>query len=301
MRRRGPPGTPLGRGHRAADRAQQHGTFEDFVRIERHVMDSLSLHNRFLSDALPRIRQDPRVAGVAVAGSIAKGRPDVYSDVDLIVVIDDEAFDRVMEERLELIGSWAALVAGFTGEHVGEPRLIITLVGPPLLHVDFKFVRASDFAERIEDPDVLWDRDGSLAASLAEHPPADSSLDLQWIEDRFWVWVHYGATKLGRGELFEVIGFLSYLREAVLGPLAARRVGASPRGVRHLESIAPDEARALQATLCGYDRIDAGRALLACVDLYRQWLDNAAAGLVPRRHAEKLAVQYLHDVIAQVS
>lgn len=28
----------------------------------------------------------------------------------------------------------------------------ITLVGPPLLHVDFKFVRACDFAERTEDP-----------------------------------------------------------------------------------------------------------------------------------------------------
>ncbi|MER7057532.1 MULTISPECIES: hypothetical protein [unclassified Streptomyces] len=33
--------------------------------------------------------------------------------------------------------------------------------------------------------------------------------DLQWIEDRFWIWVHYGATKLGRGELFEVNGFLA--------------------------------------------------------------------------------------------
>ncbi|MDF2704411.1 MAG: hypothetical protein K0R62_63, partial [Nonomuraea muscovyensis] len=28
-------------------------------------MDALSLHDRFLTDALPRIQQDPRVAGVA--------------------------------------------------------------------------------------------------------------------------------------------------------------------------------------------------------------------------------------------
>lgn len=264
-------------------------------------MDALSLHSRFLSDALPRIQQDSRVAGVAVAGSLAGGHPDIYSDVDLIVVIDDEAFGSVMKERLALIGSWAALVAGFTGEHVGEPRLIITLVGPPLLHVDFKFVRASEFAERVEDPDILWDRDGDLAGSLAEHPLAAPQLDLQWIEDRFWIWVHYGATKLGRGELFEVIGFLSYLREAVLGPLAAQRVGASPRGVRHLESIAPDEARDLRRTLCGYDRHDAGQALLASVEIYRQWLDDTEAAIERRRHAEKLAVQYLHDVIDPAS
>jgi predicted nucleotidyltransferase len=264
-------------------------------------MSAFALHSRFLGDVLPRIQQDARVAGVAIGGSIAGGHPDVYSDVDLIVVIDDEAFDSVMRERLTLIGSWAELVAAFTGEHVGEPRLIITLVGPPLLHVDFKFVRASDFAERAEEPKILWDRDGGLAHSVAGHPPTIPSLDLQWIEDRFWVWVHYGATKLGRGELFEVIGFLSYLREAVLGPLAARRLGAPPRGVRHLESIAPQEARDLQTTLCGYNRHDAGQALLAGIALYRRWLDDTGAVIERRRRAEELAVKYLHDVIDQAS
>ncbi|MFH9733871.1 nucleotidyltransferase domain-containing protein [Streptomyces sp. NPDC017260] len=264
-------------------------------------MDVPALHSRFLGDVLPRIQQDTRVTGVALAGSLAGGYSDVYSDVDLIVVIDDEAFDSVMKERLTLIGSWTVLVAGFTGEHVGEPRLIVTLVGPPLLHVDFKFVRATDFAERLEDPDILWDRDGGLADSLAEHPLTASVPDLQWIEDRFWIWVHYGATKLGRGELFEVIGFLGYLREAVLGPLAAGRAGATPRGVRHLESSAPDEARDLRTTLCGYDRHDAGRALLASVKLYRRWLDDTDATIERRRHAERLAVRYLHDVIDQAS
>ncbi|MFD5450569.1 nucleotidyltransferase domain-containing protein [Streptomyces sp. NPDC003470] len=259
-------------------------------------MDVPSLHSQFLGDVLPRIRQDARVAGVAITGSFAEGRPDVYSDLDLILVVDDEAYDMVMGERLVLIGSWAPLVAGFTGEHVGEPRLIITLVGPPLLHVDFKFVRASDFAERTEDPEILWDRDGLLAGALAQQPPVTPAFDLQWIEDRFWIWVHYGATKLGRGELFETISFLTYLRETVLGPLAAYRRGAIPRGVRHLETIAPEEARDLRATLCGYDRHEAGRALLATVDLYRRWSDAAGAIVERRHHAEKLAMQYLHDV-----
>lgn len=262
-------------------------------------MDVPSLHSQFLNDALPRIQQDARVAGVAITGSLAEGRPDVYSDVDLILVIDDEAYDAVMRERLALIGSWASLVAGFTGEHVGEPRLIITLVGPPLLHVDFKFVRACDFAERTQDPKILWDRDGLLAGALAQQPPIAPAFDLQWIEDRFWIWMHYGATKLGRGELFETISFLTYLRETVLGPLAARRVGAIPRGVRHLETTAPEDAHILKATLCGYDRHDAARALLATADLYRRWSDDAGAIVERRRHAEKVAMQYLHDVIDQ--
>ncbi|MDQ2587943.1 nucleotidyltransferase domain-containing protein [Saccharothrix yanglingensis] len=264
-------------------------------------MDVPSPHSRFLDDLLPRMQRNPTIAGVAVAGSLAGGRPDTYSDVDLIVVVDDEAFDAVMEERLALIGSWTTLVAGFTGEHVGEPRLIITLVGPPLLHVDFKFVRTAQFAERIEDPHILWDRSGDLSRCLADRPPVAPSWDLQWIEDRFWVWVHYGATKLGRGELFEAIGFLGHLREAVLGPLIARRAGAPVRGVRHLEFIAPDEARDLERTLCGYDRHDAGRALLACVELYRRWRDETDATIERHHQAEKLALEYLNDILKQTS
>ncbi|PJN29052.1 nucleotidyltransferase domain-containing protein [Kitasatospora sp. CB02891] len=265
-------------------------------------MDIPTLHGNFLDEALPRVRQDGRFAGVALTGSIAAGDCDEYADVDLVLAVDDAAYDAVMRERLALIGSWTSLVAGFTGEHVGEPRLIVTLVGPPLLHVDFKFVRASDFAERTADPEILWDRDGLLAESLAERPLAAAEFDLQWIEDRFWVWVHYGATKLGRGELFETIGFLSHLRDTVLGPLAARRAGADPRGVRRLETVAPEAAHALRATLCGYDHREAGQAILAAAELYRRWSEEVGGTTVERRHrAEKLALQYLHEVIEEVS
>jgi hypothetical protein len=159
--------------------------------------------------------------------------------------------------------------------------------------VDFKFVSASSFAERDAEPVILWDRDGSLAHRSHNPPPAP--LDLQWIEDRFWVWVHYGATKLGRGELFEVINFLNYLREAVLAPLITNRIGAPARGVRHLEALAPDEATALRATVCGCDQNEAGQALLATVELYRRWLDHTT---IDRRHdAERYAVEYLRRVV----
>ncbi|WP_432845398.1 nucleotidyltransferase domain-containing protein [Amycolatopsis sp. CA-161197] len=250
-------------------------------------------HREFLDDVLPKIRRDPRVAGVAVGGSIAHGEPDEYSDVDIVVVVDDAAFEAVLGERFALIGSWADLVAAFTGEHVGEPRLVISLTGPRLLHVDFKFVRVADFGERTSDPKILWERDGALTQALAAAPLAKEPLDEQWLEDRFWVWVHYAATKLGRGELFDVLGFLAFLRETVLGPLIAVRAGLAPRGVRRLEFVAPDAARELQATVCGYDAKEAASAVLASVELYRRW-----RGAVERSaRAEELAVRYLADVV----
>ncbi|MFD0337362.1 hypothetical protein ACFVH0_01505 [Streptomyces sp. NPDC127117] len=137
--------------------------------------------------------------------------------------------------------------------------------------MDFKFVRAADFALRTEDPEIRRGRGGTLATALTRLPPSTAPFNRQWIEDRFRVWVHYGATKLGRGELFETIGFLVLLRGTVLGPLVALKAGADPHGVRHLENIAPEQARGLQTTLCGHDRREAGQALLAAVELYRRW------------------------------
>ncbi len=45
-----------------------------------------------------------------------------------------------------------------------------------------------------------------------------------------WIWLHYAATKLARGELYEAIGMLAFFREQVLGPLIYRRAWQKPAG-----------------------------------------------------------------------
>jgi len=75
-----------------------------------------------------------------------------------------------------------------------------------------RLVASLDAATRVEDPAVLWERDGQLSAALRNGVARYPAPDLQWIEDRFWVWVHYGAAKVGRGELFEALDMLALLR-----------------------------------------------------------------------------------------
>ena len=245
----------------------------------------------FLDRVLPRIAADERVTSVALSGSLAHGTPDAFSDVDLVLAVPDEQHAAVMADRLALIASWTDLVVGFTGEHVGEPRLIVTLVGPPLLHVDFTFLPESRFAEVVGRLRVLH---GANVVPAAQLPTEAAPFDAQWIEDRFWTWIHYGATKLARGELFEVLDTLAALRSLVLGPLASVCAGAEPRGVRRLESIAPEDAAALRATVAGYDRRGAAEALVASVELYRRWRPSDVAR---RTDAEELAVAFLYNAI----
>lgn len=254
-------------------------------------------HRDWLAAALPVLQADARLVGLAAAGSVATGGMDAWSDLDLLVVVRPDAWDAVLPARAALAARLGPLLAAFTGEHVGEPRLLICLYGPPLLHVDLKFVTPDGLAARVEDPHVVWDRDGSVAAGLAGGRAAHPAPDLQWSEDRVWVWIHYGGTKLGRGELLEACDFLAALRGMALGPLALRASGARPSGVRRVETHAPAWAARLHATMARPDPDDVARALRAAVACYRALRDALDDGTLQRRTAaETAAVAWLEDV-----
>ena len=205
------------------------------------------------------------------------------------------SYDDVLASRRALAGTLGTLLAAFTGEHVGEPRLLICLYGHPLLHVDLKFVVLDDAAQRVEDPAVIWERDGRLSEVLSRGRAAFPKPDPQWLDDRFWTWVHYLAGKIARGELFEALDGLAFLRGRVLGPLALERAGARPAGVRRIEREVPEVARELQAAVARYEAGDCLRALRACIALYRD-LRPSSVDVAASAAAEATAVAYVDEV-----
>jgi predicted nucleotidyltransferase len=249
-------------------------------------------HTAFLQRALPILEADPRLVAVAAGGSYVTGGMDEFSDIDLVIAVEPEYYEEVMADRRGIATSLGNLLGMFTGEHVGEPRLLICLYGPTPLHVDLKFVRLDAAAERVEDPAVLFDRAGRFGAVMATARALYPATDLQWIEDRFWIWIHYGAVKIGRGELFEALDFLAFLRFQVLGPLALEASGARPAGVRRIEAAAPDYLDRLRATLSGYDATEICTALQASADLYVELRDKLApADLIRGKSAQVAALE----------
>src|SRR5262245_20124880 len=90
------------------------------------------LHAAFLRRAVEHFAADRRIVGLAAGGSYLDGSMDEWSDLDLVVVVEPDAYDTVMAARREVVAGLGSMLAGFTGEHVGEPRLLICLFGPPL-------------------------------------------------------------------------------------------------------------------------------------------------------------------------
>lgn len=251
-------------------------------------------HAAFLEAAIPRLAADPRLVGVAAGGSYVTDTLDEFSDLDLVIAVDSGAYEAVLADRQAIAAGLGPLLVGFTGEHVGEPRLLICLYGPPLLHVDLKFVREDHLDARVEDPAVLWDRDGRMHAGLAAGTARFPEPDPQWIEDRFWVWMHYVAAKIGRGEILEAADALASIRGMSFGPMALASRGARPTGVRKLEQVAPDLAARLARTVAVYDRDACLAALRHSIECYRALRRDAATpGLRHRVAAEEAAVAFV--------
>lgn len=227
------------------------------------------IQHEFANRAKAVLAPDDNVIGLAVAGSWLTNEIDAFSDLDLILVTKQ----RVSDDKGQMLGYAKRLgdfLSGFTGEHVGEPRVLICLYDNPLLHVDIKFVTLDEFHTRIETPVVLLDKDGQLEAALRNSQAQFPYPDFQWIEDRFWTWIHYALLKIGRGEYLEAYDFMGFLRMVVIGPLIHIKNDNLPRGVRKVETdLAPHDLDKLKLTIPAYDRQSLLGSLRSAVSLYR--------------------------------
>jgi len=223
----------------------------------------------FAQNATEILKSDESVLGLAVGGSWLSNEIDEFSDLDLIIVTKEKV--SADKEKMLLYASLLGdLISAFTGEHVGEPRLLICLYDKPLLHVDIKFLTLEEFASRVENPMLLIDRDNQLQQILDQTEAKFPYPDYQWIEDRFWTWMHYALLKIGRGEYLEALDFFGFLRMVVFGPLLHIKNKNLPRGVRKVESQLPSEDFSLlKGTVAEYNKTSLITALENAIALYK--------------------------------
>jgi hypothetical protein len=239
------------------------------------MFDALpALHAAHLRRLITVLEGDGRFRALLGGGSLIDGGFDAQSDLDLVLVVEDAAHGEVMAQRRGFAEGCGRLLAAFGGEHVGEPRLLICLYGPELLHVDLKFVRADELDRLVERPRLLWARaPEAITAVLERATVAWPNRPAQWFEDRAWIWLHYAATKLHRGELFEAMGMIAFFREQILGPLLHRRAGRPQRGVRRIETDAAAAER-LSRVVAAHDAVSIEAALARAADLYLDLRDD---------------------------
>jgi hypothetical protein len=166
--------------------------------------------------------------------------------------------------------------------------------------VDLKFITSADLGRLVERPAVLFARDTEHIKVLLDAATiAWPNLAPEWFEQRAWIWLHYGATKLARGELFEAMGILAFFREQVLGPMLHRRAGRPQRGVRRMEGMDGLASEQLAHTLATHDAMSVRTALLAAIALYVDLRSDQPPREMVREMSEAL-FNYLNENISSV-
>jgi hypothetical protein len=237
----------------------------------------------FANKVVEIIKHDELVIGLAAAGSWITEELDEYSDLDLVLITKEKiAPDKA--KMTQYANRFGDLLSAFTGEHVGEPRLLICMYDDPLLHVDIKFLTLAEFKVRIENPVVLFERNKKLSDVISSTKAEWPQPDFQWIEDRFWTWVHYTAAKIGRGEYFDALNAIEYMRMHVLSPLMQEKNKKQMRGLRKVETqLNAADLENLKITVAQYNRASLIKALDNEVSVYRS--------LRRRLYTEKVALQ----------
>lgn len=253
-------------------------------------------HQEFINKVVDILKQDDRIVGIALGGSYITGTMDEYSDLDFVIAVDPADLAVVMEERIRIVSQLGDVLSYFTGEHIGVPSLFVCLYDMPLLHVDFNFVTPEQKSRRIEDPIILYEKEGALSTVFKSTEPVENQSKIQWYEDHFWVWVHYISAKIGRGELFDALDSIDYLRENVLGPLIQTEKGIFPRGCRFIERDAPEYLPQLVDTVAAYNSNSCLESLKAAIDIYKNLRKPYEEKILRRLNAEKRALEYLDDI-----
>lgn len=226
------------------------------------------IQKEFAFNAQRILEKEPSVIGLAVGGSWLTDELDEFSDLDLILVTR-QSISSDKHKMMEYAGKLGKLLNGFTGEHVGEPRVLICLYDDPLLHVDIKFLTLEELTERVETPHILLDKGNQLQQAFEKSEAQFPYPDYQWIEDRFWTWIHYALLKIGRGEYMEAVDFFGFLRMTVFGPLLHIKNGNLPRGVRKAETmLGKVDFERLKSTLPEYSKESILEALQDSIELY---------------------------------
>jgi hypothetical protein len=273
---------------------------EYFLPVDRWPRTLPSVHKELLQGIIKKLSARLDLLGLAIAGSFLTNQMDDYSDLDLKVVADPGQWETVRETRKRIASSIGPLVSAFTAEHVGVPQMLICMYGDIPIHVDLHFMVPEQLASRPDDPVVLWDRDGTLRKILSSSKSCPATVDWQWIEDRFWTWIHYTAARAARGELFEAIRFLSFLLWTVLAPIATEASGGRPHGLRRFEQIAGTYLDKMRSTVASYDKDMVVHALFEIADIYRSFRkDHAPRSLTTNPKAEAAVMRDLDNVFGR--
>jgi predicted nucleotidyltransferase len=230
-------------------------------------------HQIILERFFAACQADARVAAAFLGGSYARGAADAHSDLDLVVILADDAYDEFVAGRATFIRQLGVPV--FLEDSPGHGAEFVFFILADGSEGELGIGRVSHYTHLHAGPyRTLLDRDGVLVGARfpwPEVPPADQTKVLHDLIHWFWHDLsHHFITPLARGQLWSAYGALEDLRRACVNLARLReRFSAEIEGYEKVEQAVPRARLApLEKTCCPLTRERMLRAARALVRYY---------------------------------
>ncbi|MCV9947595.1 AAA family ATPase [Rhizobium sp. BT-175] len=171
-----------------------------------------------LSTALDFFRSDPSVAGVFLGGSLAAGSADVWSDIDLRVVVTSESHARFIEQRKEIPKRWPGFLFN---EWVPGAQHCVSHFRPfgkiDIFYYDVAALRPSPWYRL--PIEILYDPKGIVADLVAQSKGLQFQVSEEEIDfsiSKGLAAAHEAFRRARRGELFYAQTLLNELRQHIM-------------------------------------------------------------------------------------
>lgn len=215
------------------------------------------------------VEEDKRIKGLWAVGSTATDKTDKYSDLDLYILIENQDYLEVFEERASFAEQLGEVLSSFEVEWPNCQLYGVILES--CLEVDICYCKPEQL-EIFGPFRILYDRDGDLTQLLSKRMVqynVDVGKELKEHLDLAAYNVLHSINMLGRGELWSSLRQVEILRRRVVSLIGLRTRTDVSEEYRRLESIVSEsENLDLQKTLCNYNVKDLSEVIRAVTVLF---------------------------------
>ena len=232
---------------------------------------STTSYHAFMERVAAVTHADDRIAAALVGGSRGAGTADEHADIDLYLILRDDAYDDFFAARRDFMHRLGdpIILEDFNG--FGHDMLLFLYADG--VEGELMLARASNFAHIPHGPFLrLLDRHGILPAGafppIPTPDPEEQCETLRWMVHWFWRDLSQLSRWVLRDKLWTAYGHLEYTRHTCLNLARLQHEwGSMLESFHKLDGAAAvKDLAALQGTFCRVEReamLTAVRALLA--------------------------------------
>jgi hypothetical protein len=259
---------------------------------------STDMHLNLVKKAEICLKEDKGFLGMAIGGSWIDNKLDQFSDLDLYLIMDN-ALVLSFEEKKEIQHKWGNLLTFYINGHDENVTVSLYDFAPDLLHVDCKWIYLEGFQKRVENPSIIFEKDRLLSNCIRDFPSEGYELpNFELNEMRFWSWMHYIFSKIGRGEIIEAYGYLCEVRNCCVGPMVLHKNALTPRRMRHAEHLPEADLKLIRKSIpINCDAKNCFDATIYMIELYKYTRDSLVNNSFVKNYAAEIAcLRYAENI-----